>query len=78
MKLTENDIKNTMYGSIRELTRNRHYFYESSFRSSWTDEGKRALMSLMDLYADKIYNAIKNADDQRAKDMVFNTLKKED
>ena len=74
--MTEDDIKNLMYGSIRELTRTRAYYY-NGYRSHFTDEGKRVLSEMMDLYAEKITVAIREADEQRSKDMVFNTLKGE-
>lgn len=76
MKLTENDIKEVLYGSIRELTRNRRYYYDG-YRSHFTEEGKKVVNELLDLYAEKLGVAIKEADEQRAKDMVFNELKKE-
>lgn len=66
-----------MYGSIRELTKTRTYYY-SGYRSHFTDEGKRVLSEMMDLYAEKISKAIEEADEARAKDMVFKTLKGED
>ena len=75
--MTEEDIKNLLYGSIRELTRTRAYYY-NGYRSHFTDEGKRVLSEMMDLYADKINKAIEEADDARAKEMVFKTLKGED
>lgn len=75
--MTEEDIKNLMYGSIRELTRTRAYYY-NGYRSHFTDEGKRVLSEMMDLYAEKINTAIEQADEARAKDMVFKTLKGED
>jgi predicted transcriptional regulator len=75
--MTENDIKNLLYGSIRELTKSRTYYYDSSYKPHWTEEGKKVINELMDLYAEKINTAIKQADEQRAKDMVFNTLKEE-
>ena len=75
--MTEADIKNLLYGSIRELTRNRTYYYDSSYRPHWTEDGKRVIGDLMDLYAEKIQVAIKEADEQRSKDMVMNTLKGE-
>ena len=75
--MTEDDIKNLMYGSIRELTRTRAYYY-NGYRSHFTDEGKRVLSEMMDLYAEKISDAIKEADEARAKDMVFKTLKGEE
>lgn len=75
MKVTEQDVKNLLYGSIRELTRNNKYYYDSAYRPHWTEDGKKVVSELMDLYAEKIITAIKQADEQRAKDMVFNTLK---
>lgn len=76
MKLTEQDIKNIMYGTVKELSQNRNYFY-NGYRSHWTDEGKRVIGEMMDLYADKIQEAIREADDIRAREMVFNSLKEE-
>ena len=75
--MTEDDIKNLMYGSIRELTKTRTYYY-NGYRSHFTDEGKRVISEMMDLYAEKISKAIEEADEARAKDMVFKTLKGED
>lgn len=73
--MTEADIKNLLYGSIRELTKDRRYYYDSAYRPHWTEDGKRVVGELMDLYAEKIQVAIKQADEQRAKNMVFDTLK---
>mgnify|MGYP003345051110 FL=1 len=75
--MTEDDIKNLMYGSIRELTKTRTYYY-NGYRSHFTDEGKRVISEMMDLYAEKISKAIEEADEARAKDMVFKTLKGEE
>lgn len=72
--MTEHDIKNVLYGSVRELTLNRHYFY-NGYKPHFTEEGRRVLSDMLDLYAEKIQEAIKNADDQRAKDMVMKELK---
>lgn len=76
MTLTEADIKNVMYGAIREMTRSNKYYY-SGYRSHFTDDGKRLIAEMMDMYAEKIDTAIKEADDVRAKQMVFDTLKGE-
>lgn len=75
--MSEEDIKTILYGSIRELTQNRKYFYDSSYRPHWTEEGKKVVGEMLDMYAEKINIAIKQADEQRAKDIVFNTLKQE-
>jgi hypothetical protein len=74
MKLTENDIKHIMYGAVREMTRSSKYYY-AGYHSHFTAEGKQLITEMMDLYAEKIDKAIKDADEQRSKDMVFNQLK---
>lgn len=65
-----------MYGSIRELIQNRTYFY-SGYHSHWTEEGRRVISDLMDLYGAKIDQAVKQADEDRAKKLVLDELKKE-
>jgi len=74
--MTEEDIKNVMYGSIRELMRNRKYYY-SGYHSHFTEEGKAVINDMLDMYGEKIQSAVKTEDEQRAKDMVFNSLKQE-
>jgi hypothetical protein len=73
--MTETDIKNVMYGSIRELVQNRNYFYDG-YRPRWTDEGKRLLLEMMDMYASKILESIKEDDEQRSRDLVLKDLTK--
>lgn len=75
--MTENDIKTIIYGSIRELTRDRKYYYDSSYRPHFTEDGLKVVTEMLNLYAEKIQQAIKENDEARAKDMVFNTLKGE-
>lgn len=75
--MTEHDIKNVLYGAIRELTKDRTYYYPSSYRPHFTEEGHALIKDMMDLYAEKIQQAIQSADEQRAKDLVFNSLKDE-
>jgi hypothetical protein len=77
MSMTEHDIKNVLYGAIREMTRDRKYYYPSSYRPHFTDEGHALIKDMMDLYAEKIHIAIQEANDQRAKEMVFNQLKED-
>jgi hypothetical protein len=77
MSVTEQDIKNLLYGSIREITRDRRYYYDSSYRPHFTEDGVRVVGEMLNLYAEKIQQAIKEADEQRSKDMVMNALKEE-
>lgn len=72
--MTEEDLKNIIYGSVRELVLNKKYFY-SGYQSHFTEEGRRVLNEMLDLYAPKIESAIRQADDQRARDMVMKELK---
>jgi hypothetical protein len=55
--LTENDIKTILYGGIKELTQNSKYYY-SGYRSHFTEEGKKVLIEMIDLYAAEIEKAI--------------------
>ena len=74
--MNEDDIKNVLYGSIRELTKNQKYYYDG-YRSHWTEEGRKVIADMLDLYAEKIIAAIKDADEQRSKDMVMRELTKD-
>lgn len=76
MQLTEEDIKNVLYGSIREITKNRNYFYRG-YHSHFTEEGYQLLKEMMDLYGEKIQSAIQNDDEARSKELVLKELKKE-
>lgn len=75
--MTETDIKNVLYGSIRELTKSRTYYY-SGYRSQWTDEGRKVIAEMLDLYAEKISQAITEDDEKRSKDMVMRELTKKE
>lgn len=72
--MTENDIKNIIYGSIKELMNDRKYFYHG-YKSHWTEDGKELVMELMDIYSDRILSAVYEADVQRSKDIVLQNLK---
>jgi hypothetical protein len=73
-------IKEVMYGGIKELMNNRHYFYRSSVSkefSHFTTEGEAAVKSFVVDMARYIYEAEDKELDQRAKDMVMKELKGE-
>lgn len=74
-------LKDQLYGTIAEMTRNRRFFYRSDIGrnheySNWNDEGRQALAEFMEEMAKKIATAEDTAADERAKQMVFNELKK--
>jgi hypothetical protein len=73
-------LKELVFGGVIELMRNRHYFYHSSVGSHyshWTEEGTKALAEYMTIMGYKMLEAEEAELDQRAKDMVLNTLKGE-
>jgi hypothetical protein len=73
-------IKEVMYGGIKELMNNRHYYYRSSVSkefSHFTTEGTEAVQSFIVDMARYITEAENKELDQRAKDMVMKELKGE-
>jgi hypothetical protein len=73
--MTEEDIKNVLYGAVRELTRDRKYFYKGVFKAEFTDKGKEVICGMMDMYAGQIYQAIEEDDLKRSKELVLKKLK---
>lgn len=73
--MTEEDIKNLLYGAVRELTRNRKYFYKGIFKAEFTEHGKEVICSMLDMYAGQIHEAIEADDLARSKDLVMKKLK---
>ena len=73
--MTEEDIKNLIYGAIRELTRDRKYFYNGILKSEFTDRGKEVICGMLDMYAEQIHEAIEVDDLQRSKDLLMKKLK---
>jgi hypothetical protein len=73
-------IKELIYGSIKELSRNRKYYYYSSVGSNyshWTEEGKIVLSDFMNLMVHKLHESEENELDKRARALVINGLKGE-
>lgn len=73
-------IKDFIYGSIKELSRNRKYYHHSSVGieySYWTDEGAVVLSKFMNLMVHKLHEAEEAALDKRAKELVIKGLKGE-
>jgi hypothetical protein len=73
-------LKELMFGSIRELSRNRKYYYHSTVGinySHWTEEGNMVLSDFMNIMAHRINEAELIELDKRAKELVVNGLKGE-
>jgi hypothetical protein len=73
-------IKELMYGGIKELMNNRHYYYKSAVSkdfSSFTTEGREVVQNFVVDIARYISEAEERELDRRAKDMVMKELKGE-
>jgi hypothetical protein len=71
-------IKDFMYGGVMELMKNRTYYYYSTVGPEychWTEEGEKALAQYMTLVGRQMLEAEEKELDQRAKNIVLNTLK---
>ena len=78
--MDSNAIKELMFGSIKELSLNRKYYYHSAIGinySHWTEEGVKALSDFMNIMAHKIHEAEASELNKRAKELVINGLKGE-
>lgn len=71
-------IKSFIYGGIEELLHDKKFYYYSSIGADYsyfTDEGKVAVMALLDMVAWKMREAENEDLDARAKQQVLDTLK---
>jgi hypothetical protein len=71
-------IKDLMYGGVMELMKNRTYYYYSTVGPEychWTEEGEMALAQYMTLVGRQMLEAEEIELNQRAKNIVLNTLK---
>ena len=76
LRMTEDDIKNAIYGSIRELTKSRKYYYDG-YRPHWTEEGLKVIGEVINLYGEKIIEAVRHDDEARSKQILLKGLKGE-
>jgi hypothetical protein len=77
-KMDKQAVKDTMFGGLMELMRNRKYYYASSVGgdySHWTDEGKQALQEYMHVMARKLWEAEEADLYKRAKQQTLDALK---
>jgi hypothetical protein len=73
-------VKDLMFGGVKELMKNRAYYYHSSVGSNyshWTEQGKDALAEYMNLMVYKLQEVEEHELNQRAKDLVIKGLKGE-
>jgi len=72
-------VKEVMYGGIQEMCRNRQLYYKgiSPEYSHWTEEGKKALQSFMDMMSYQVIKAEEEDLKDRSKEMIIKGLKGE-
>jgi len=74
-------IKDTIYGGLMEIMRNRQYYYHSGIGSNFnhfTDEGREAVQEFLNAMASKMIEAEHAELNARAKELVVNELKKKE
>lgn len=72
------DVEKMMVGSIKEILKDRNYFYYSSVGPEYchlTDQGKQAIMDIMNVLGGRLAVAIEKEDIERSKKLVLDELK---
>jgi hypothetical protein len=79
--MTQDALKDLLFGGIRELSKNRVYFYQSSIGSEyshWTEAGLKALGDFTKMLTHMATEAEEEQLNKRAKDLVLKGLKGEE
>lgn len=72
------DIEKMMVGSIKEILKDRQYFYHSSIGPEYchlTEAGNRAILDIVNLLGSRLSVAIEKEDIERSKKLVLDELK---
>jgi hypothetical protein len=72
------DAERMIMGSIKELLRDRQYFYHSTAGPDYchlTEEGKSAIIDMINILGSRMLLAIEKEDIERSKQLVLNELK---
>lgn len=79
-KLDKQALKDILYGSIAELSKNSKYFKDSPFGGKYcyyTEEGEKAVLEILQFWTIKLVEEEKRLLDKRAKELVLQELKGE-
>ena len=77
-RMRTKDVEKMMVGSIKEILKDRTYFYYSSVGPEYchlTEEGKEAIMNIMNVLGSRLAVAIEKEDIERSKKLVLDELK---
>jgi len=72
------DIERMIVGSIKEILKDRQYFYYSTVGPDYchlTDEGKDAIVDMVNILGSRMLVAIDREDIERSKQLMLNELK---
>ena len=72
------DVEKMMVGSIKEILKDRDYFYYSSVGPEYchlTDQGKKAILDIINVLGSRLAVAIEKEDIERSTQLVLNELK---
>jgi hypothetical protein len=72
------DVEKMIVGSIKEIIRDRQYFYHSTVGPDYchlTDEGKDAIIDIVNILAPRLIKAEAEEDIERSKQLVLDQLK---
>lgn len=71
--MNQQDIKNLLYGSIRELVSQKDYYW-NGYTPHLTERGYEVVGKIIDYYGHEILEAVKKEDEDRSKKLVMDTL----
>lgn len=77
-RMRTQDVEKMMVGSIKEILKDRNYFYYSTIGPEYchlTDQGKDAILEIMNLLGSRLAVAIEKEDIERSKKLVLDELK---
>ena len=72
------DVEKMIVGSIKEIIRDRQYFYHSTVGPEYchlTEEGNRAILDVINILGSRLLKAEAEEDIERSKELVLNELK---
>ena len=77
--MRSNDVEKMLVGSIKEIVKDRKYFYYSTVGAEYchlTEEGNRAIIDAVNLLGSRMLVALEKEDVERSKQLVLDELKK--
>jgi hypothetical protein len=76
--MLRHDVEKMIVGSIKEIIRDRQYFYHSTVGTEYchlTEEGKTAIIDIVNILGPRLLKAEAEEDIERSKQLVLDKLK---